>query len=76
MATRDYTADGAEITPRPRTLTGATVPPGEKRKIGPMIDKLASLPHEAADKRRCCRTLSSKDSHRESMRLDGVHEQA
>ena len=26
--------------------------------------------------RRCCKTLSSKDSHRESMRLDGAHEQA
>ncbi len=26
--------------------------------------------------RRCCRTLSVKDSHRESMRLDGEHEQA
>ena len=25
---------------------------------------------------RCCKTLSSKDSHRESMRLDGAHEQA
>ena len=23
----------------------------------------------------CCRTLSAKDSHRESMRLDRVHEQ-
>ena len=25
---------------------------------------------------RCCRTLSAMDSHRESMRLDGLHEQA
>ncbi len=25
--------------------------------------------------RRCCRTLSGEDSHRESMRLDGPHEQ-
>ena len=26
--------------------------------------------------RRCCRTLAVKDSHHESMRLDGWHEQA
>lgn len=26
--------------------------------------------------RRCCKPLSPKDSHRESMRLDGTHEQA
>ena len=26
--------------------------------------------------RRCCRTLTVEDSHRESMRLDGLHEQA
>ena len=26
--------------------------------------------------RRCCRTLSVEDSHRESMRLDGLHEQS
>ena len=26
--------------------------------------------------RHCCRTLTSEDSHRESMRLDGRHEQA
>ena len=25
---------------------------------------------------RCCKTLSTKDSHCESMRLDGAHEQA
>jgi hypothetical protein len=25
---------------------------------------------------RCCRTLTGKDSHRESLRLDRVHEQA
>ena len=25
---------------------------------------------------RCCRTLTVEDSHRESMRLDGLHEQA
>ena len=25
---------------------------------------------------RCCTTLSAEDSHRESMRLDGPHEQA
>lgn len=29
-----------------------------------------------AHRRRCCRTLSSKDSHREFMRLDGMHVQA
>ena len=29
-----------------------------------------------AASRRCCRTLPAKDSHRESMRLDGLHEQA
>ena len=27
-------------------------------------------------RRRCCRTLSAKDSHHESMRLDGADEQA
>lgn len=26
--------------------------------------------------RRCCRTIAVKDSHRESMRLDELHEQA
>lgn len=26
--------------------------------------------------RRCCRTLTAKDSHHESMRLDGANEQA
>lgn len=25
---------------------------------------------------RCCKTLATKDSHCESMRLDGAHEQA
>ena len=32
--------------------------------------------HIYAFERRCCRTLSAGDSHRESMRLDGVDEQA
>ena len=32
--------------------------------------------HKLPIDRRCCKTLSPKDSHRESMRLDGAHEQA
>lgn len=34
------------------------------------------LTSEHAYQGRCCKTLSTMDSHRESMRLDGAHEQA
>ncbi len=32
--------------------------------------------HQTCSNRRCCRTLTAKDSQHESMRLDGRHEQA
>jgi len=38
-------------------------------------DEAEALIGYAAD-RRCCRTLTAEDSHRESMRLDRAHEQA
>ena len=40
----------------------------------PTIEK-AAQPKGKLD-RRCCRTLRLEDSHRESMRLDGLYEQA
>ncbi|MFC7705392.1 aldolase catalytic domain-containing protein, partial [Plastorhodobacter daqingensis] len=45
----------------------------------PLVVPASMMPEalkSALSARRCCKTLSPKDSHRESMRLDGTHEQA
>lgn len=42
------------------------------RELGYPLSELVN----GSAKRRCCKTLSPKDSHCESMRLDGAHEQA
>jgi hypothetical protein len=43
VTTRDHTADGAEITPRARTLPSVTVFPGIKVDLGSQVSAAIAL---------------------------------